>query len=571
MTDAKKTAAATLLKDSPTWLILLAVVSTLPLFCAVVIFLSKAGSPDRCLDVDMSMLELYTIHASHGEQYLGPYSRFGWNHPGPSYFYLMVPLYKLFSQCASSLFLTARIINLACFAFLAFTVTGLSRRNDRILAIWTVVLLSFYLDRLGPDLLGNPWNPWIVILSFGAFVFSLASFSTGRLAFLPVMVFLGSFLTQTHVGMVPCALALCAASLTLFIVFSRRTGIRPHDVFAGGNLAWIVLSIVLFVLMWSLPLAEEIRNSPGNFSKLITFFLAPNGGNTFSDAFTALAKQVSWFPLYMIKKMRIGIPAFEYDLLAEFLTVLQVLFLPLVVRNAVRKDLCFRACLAALGGVGVLAGMWSVLRIQGDIFPYLIAWMSAIGLVNWAVIGTACIEYVDGKLIVSDTRKKIKSRAAEAAAVITVTAMVAVQIPGFVQVSRRSLGDSVKVRMLSRALVDYLRDNDIKRPVILFDWSQWSVEAGVIVQIYKSGLDFAVQNTRSKHPKNWPLLLPASYRPRGQVERYIVFGTSRLGSDRRAVRIGGYGETHMYLWRIKKPDDRYRFPRRDSGLLRPAR
>ncbi|MFH1115567.1 MAG: hypothetical protein V1792_16790 [Pseudomonadota bacterium] len=551
MTYSWKKASTTLLLDSHSRLFLLAGMSTLPLFCAAFIFIFQAGLPDRCLDIDMSMLELYTIHASHGEQYLGPYSRFGWNHPGPSYFYVMAPLYRLSGQCASSLFLTARIINLISFTFLAFIVAGTARKDDRILAIWTIVLLTFYLDRLGPDLLGNPWNPWIVILPFGVFVFSLASFSTGRIAFLPVIVFSGSFLVQTHVGTVPCVLALCATSLALIIVFSGWTGSRPYYVFRAGNGAWIGLSIVLAAVMWTLPLLEEMRHRPGNFSKLISFFWSTSGGNTFFDAFPIIAKQVAWFPSYLLKKMPVAIPAFEYDLLAEFFTVVQMVSLPFVFRNAVTKGFRFRACLTALGGVGVLAGMWSVLRIQGDVFPYLISWMSAIGLANWAVIGTACIEYVDGKLRVHDTWKRVRSRAAEVIAVIAVTAMVAMLIPGFVQVSRRPVAESLKVRMLSRTLISYLRENDVKRPVIHFDWSQWSVEAGVIVQIRKSGLDFAVKNTRSKHQENWPLLFPASYGPRGRDEKHIVFGTSLLKSDPRAVHIGGYGETHIYLWRDK--------------------
>jgi len=547
MTDLKK-ATATKLNDSRSRLFLLAGVTTLPLLAAAVTFVVITGLPDRCLDIDMSMLELYTRHASYGEQYLGPYSRFGWNHPGPSYFYLLVPLYKLSGESASSLFLTARIINLACFAFLALSVVGVSRKNDFVLAAWTIVLLTFYLDRFGPDLLGNPWNPWIVILPFGAFIFSLAAFSTGRIAFLPVILFLGSFLGQTHVGTVPCALALSAASIVLFLVLRRSAGASREHVPTPGNWACIGLAVVLFVVMWTLPVLEETRNSPGNLSKLMTFFSTNAGGNTFSDAFPALAKQVSWLPLWVIKKMPIAVPAFEYDLAAEFFTVLQMVLLPFVLRTAMRKGLRFRTALTALGGVGVLAGMWSTLRIRGDIFPYLISWMSGIGLVTWAVLGAASIEYIADRLSVSDTDKRLWSRVAEASAVIAVIGMVAFQLPGFVEASRRPPEDSVKVRTLSHILLTYLRDNHIQRPLIDFNWSQWSVEAGVIVQICKSGIDFAVKNTRSRHAKNWPLLFPSSYSPRGHDDKHIVFGTSAMRSDPRAVHIGACGTTHMYLW-----------------------
>ncbi len=39
------------------------------------------------------MIELYTIHATHAAQFLGPYSQYGWHHPGPMLFYLLAPFY----------------------------------------------------------------------------------------------------------------------------------------------------------------------------------------------------------------------------------------------------------------------------------------------------------------------------------------------------------------------------------------------------------------------------------------------------------------------------------------------
>jgi len=201
--------------------------------------------------------------------------------------------------------------------------------------------------------------------------------------------------------------------------------------------------------------------------------------------------------------------------------------------------------------------MWSVLRIKGDIFPYLISWTSAIGLVNWAVIGAASIQYIDGELHVSETQQRVKSRLAEAAACIAVMALVALQIPQFVQVSRRPPEDSIKVKTLSSSLIGYLRDNDVQRSVICFDWSQWSVQTGVIVQLYKSNLDFAVINTRSTHATYWPLLFPSSRSPRGHDEKHIIFGTCAMQSDRRASHICGCAETHIYLWGHTNPDGKH--------------
>ena len=50
--------------------------------------------------------------ATRGRLLVGPYSRFGWNHPGPFYFYFQAPLYALSGHKAASLYAGALAINL---------------------------------------------------------------------------------------------------------------------------------------------------------------------------------------------------------------------------------------------------------------------------------------------------------------------------------------------------------------------------------------------------------------------------------------------------------------------------
>src|SRR5437879_7641309 len=77
-----------------------------PLLCmaALVPFIPEAwqffqrGVPDLLFTGDGAALELGTLHAARGVQFLGPYSRFGWSHPGPAFFYLALPIYEAFGQ-----------------------------------------------------------------------------------------------------------------------------------------------------------------------------------------------------------------------------------------------------------------------------------------------------------------------------------------------------------------------------------------------------------------------------------------------------------------------------------------
>src|SRR5512146_1496770 len=68
-------------------------------------------SPDLPLTGDYAVLELYTRLAAHGQQLLGPYSRFHFQHPGPAYFYACVPLYRLTGDAFRGITLTALLIN----------------------------------------------------------------------------------------------------------------------------------------------------------------------------------------------------------------------------------------------------------------------------------------------------------------------------------------------------------------------------------------------------------------------------------------------------------------------------
>src|SRR5687767_12684786 len=60
---------------------------------------------------DFALLELSTGEALRGAQLLGPYSRFGWRHPGPTYFYLQAPLYAAFGASSASLPVSTLVFN----------------------------------------------------------------------------------------------------------------------------------------------------------------------------------------------------------------------------------------------------------------------------------------------------------------------------------------------------------------------------------------------------------------------------------------------------------------------------
>ena len=60
------------------------------LITAVAISLAR---PVNVTDGDLAVDEIFLIRATHFAHLVGNYSRFGWDHPGPAWFYSVAPLY----------------------------------------------------------------------------------------------------------------------------------------------------------------------------------------------------------------------------------------------------------------------------------------------------------------------------------------------------------------------------------------------------------------------------------------------------------------------------------------------
>src|SRR5438128_486259 len=72
----------------------------------------RRGVPDYLFTGDGAILELRTLYAARGTQLLGPYSRFAWSHPGPTFFYLALPIYEAFHERGPALNLFMFLVNL---------------------------------------------------------------------------------------------------------------------------------------------------------------------------------------------------------------------------------------------------------------------------------------------------------------------------------------------------------------------------------------------------------------------------------------------------------------------------
>jgi len=220
----------------------------------------RAGVPDVLFSGDAAALELGTLHAAKSVQYLGPYSRYGWNHPGPLFFYLAMPLYEALGQRGPALNLFALISNLVASIALVFTAI---RLRGPTLALSLAGLLAVF-DLIGaPYLLTNEWNPIWPMLWFALFTLLAVRLALGVRTVFPAVAFVGSLIVETHVGY-----ALEVVAIGGFAVFRGGVfrGVRDSkESFAAAA--------VILLVCWSLPLLEASTASPGNLQQLAIFFV----------------------------------------------------------------------------------------------------------------------------------------------------------------------------------------------------------------------------------------------------------------------------------------------------------
>jgi hypothetical protein len=89
----------------------LTMISVIAVGATAAIILARRAQPAFPL-ADIAVLEIYTREALTGRLLVGPYSRMGWHHPGPLYFYLAAPIYALGAAKTAALSAAAFVLSL---------------------------------------------------------------------------------------------------------------------------------------------------------------------------------------------------------------------------------------------------------------------------------------------------------------------------------------------------------------------------------------------------------------------------------------------------------------------------
>jgi hypothetical protein len=211
---------------------------------------------------DYAANSLQVLKAKHFQETIGNYSRFGFHHPGPAFFYVFALGEFLFSDVMRVVPTPFNGQLIALYALSAFFVgatltliarwLGAARLWFLLLALlfaaWHFGAVGKYYEVISEGLgFLCPWPPCFIVLPFLCFVIAAASVAAGNGKDLLLMVLAGCFLAHGHVATPLFVVPLALLAYGALWLDARRTGGRPWKVFPRQHwLAFGTIALFLF-------------------------------------------------------------------------------------------------------------------------------------------------------------------------------------------------------------------------------------------------------------------------------------------------------------------------------------
>lgn len=206
---------------------------------------------------------LSNIIRDEGRLLVGHYSRFGFNHPGPFWFYWnhimelclnWLPLTKFQIWTIGSIVINSLL--------LFFSGRGLSdylfkKINNKVVLVLTSMLLMV----VGDDFI-TTWMPNRLITTYIAFIVCVLNISRGNLSYLPWATLIGSMLLHGYVTMPVMTLIPLVVSFFVIFLF-KKNEITKKEVFLRLKQSSIIAIIFAF------PLVIDAFSIDSNIGKII--------------------------------------------------------------------------------------------------------------------------------------------------------------------------------------------------------------------------------------------------------------------------------------------------------------
>lgn len=317
---------------------------------------------------DWAVIELHTRDVgTSATPLVGPYSRFGWNHPGPMLYWFLALPYRLSGSSSASLLVGAALLNIIAVAGTGWF--AWRRGGLRLVAI-SMCGTALVVHHMGTRMLEDPWNPSITVLPLALFMMASWSAIEGDVYGPVVTAVTGSFLVQSHIGFAPIIVPLGIASTIVFARGTRR--MRP-----------VVIAAATAALLWSPTLIDQIFVS-GNMGDVFRYFATSRHVTAgIGYGIGAVARELGnvgpWLgtlePLdpvdgHLIPASIAGLSIPLSAFVAAFVAAR---------RCGARSAARFQVVVATATFIGIL----SIARITPPVFNYLVRWMWPLAMLWW--------------------------------------------------------------------------------------------------------------------------------------------------------------------------------------------
>ena len=509
--------------------VLLGIAAAVPFVPGAWQFLQQ-GIPDLLFTGDGAVLELSTLHASHGAQLVGPYSRFGWSHPGPLFFYLALPIYEAFGRRGPALNLFVFVANLAIAVAIVLTAR---RLRGELFALMVAAFLAVYALVGVPHLLTNEWNPVFPILPLALLSLLAVRMALDDATLLPAFAFLASLIVQTHVAFAPEVLALSAM---VVIVRRRLAGGSPESrPRPAAKRTWLATGAVL-TLCWALPIYQAATGHPGNLQRLVAFFSPKHmAEHAWGVAVSTVFDQMAVMPLALATTVHIptGPPRWSVVLT---LAIAQLAGLVAVhVAASRRRDAGLRT-LATATLVQTAVAILAVRAIRDDIYVHLVIWISLVGFMSLITISAWLVAAVERTL-----------GAVGARAIIGLGSVALLVLAVSQPVPRGSVfrQPDLATEQLARSVETYIRSAQVDRPTIRIPSREsWPTAVAVVLYLYKRDDPISVDS-------DWLFMVGRPLAESAGEHPGLLFGNKAFDADARTrrdlTRVAASEDVYVYL------------------------
>ena len=330
---------------------------------------------------DWAVLTMRVEDVGRHTPLVGPYSRFGWNHPGPLMYWLLAFPYHLFGDRPEALLAAAATLN-------ALTVAALSavawRRGRLPLVALTMTATAILIHAMGPAMIRDPWNPFITLLPLALTVFLVWSVIEGDFWMWPPLAFLVSFELQSHIGYLPM---LAMLGVSVFAIAWRRKSFNTLLPTSIKQRWWVLgLSSAVVICCWLPVLLDQVAGT-GNLGAIAHYFLT-NGDSPagFGTAFHVAADQLRFPSAPWLGRSELA--GLDGALLGSGLAALVVPILSMAgsLWLAVRMRVLAALRLQLVVIATALGGLIATARVTGPLFDWVVRWWWVIASLWWLSI-----------------------------------------------------------------------------------------------------------------------------------------------------------------------------------------